>query len=63
VGNCAAHAGAAEDDQAQGLVYDVREHGAQCEGGQICAAQKPGGGQCEADMGEEEHLLGMVFWV
>jgi len=49
------------------LVYDVGQHGAYGQCGQECqvrAGQQPGGGQGQAQVGEEEHraeMAGRVF--
>jgi hypothetical protein len=55
VGDGAAHVRAAEDDQAQGFVYDVGKHGAQSQKGQAHVAKKAGGSKGKAHMGKEKH--------
>ncbi len=55
VGEGAAHIGAAEYYQAQGLIDDVGQHGAQCQKGQAHAAKAAGCCQSNAYMGKEKH--------
>jgi hypothetical protein len=55
MGEGSAHVGAAKCYQSQGFVYDIRKHRSQGQKGQVCLADKTGGGKGKAQMGKEKH--------